>query len=177
MIHSSSNNRRISKMYELFVFLILTLLLVGNVLGQERKNYMLGEGKRLEMVVHIIGEVKRPGEYRVADNTNIVELLSKAGGPTQFSNLGSVIITRIEHELSANNHNGTARLTKGNRIIKYNVSNYLKSNNAIPPPKLKPGDIVLVPRNSWHRWRNTFTILRDLSMIASLYFLYLRATK
>ncbi|MFQ5823647.1 MAG: polysaccharide biosynthesis/export family protein [bacterium] len=177
MINSNSNHYRITKRSKIFVILLLPVLLIGQVIGQEKEKYILGEDRKLEIVVHIIGEVRRPGEYIVLDNTNLIELLSKAGGPTEFSNLSSVTITRIDHELFTNNHNGTTRLKKGNRNINYNINDYLKSKNAIPPPKLKPGDIVLIPRNSWHKWRYTFRIIRDLSVIASVYLLYLRASR
>ncbi|MFQ5605361.1 MAG: polysaccharide biosynthesis/export family protein [bacterium] len=129
------------------------------------------------MIVHIIGEVKRPGEYRVDDNTNIMELISKAGGPTEFSNLNSVSITRVDFDVSTNGKNGYSHIKKGNKIIKYNVHDYLTKSYKALPPILKPGDIILIPRNSWHKWRNAFTIVRDLSVIASVYFLYLRSTK
>ncbi|NIR70384.1 hypothetical protein GWO43_11215, partial [candidate division KSB1 bacterium] len=152
---------------------LFLFLLHDDVSGQEKEKYILGEEGQLEMVVHIIGEVKRPGEYRVTDNTNLMELISKAGGPTEFSNLTSVSITRVDHGLMAN---GNGKLLKEkNKIIKYNVKDYLKKGVDTQPPALKPGDIVLVPRNSWRAWRNAFTVIRDLSVIASVYFLYRRS--
>src|SRR5688572_8546323 len=48
--------------------------------------YILGAESRLEIVVHVLGEVERPGEYRVTDETDVLELISKAGGPTRFAN-------------------------------------------------------------------------------------------
>ncbi len=142
--------------------------------AQERDQYIMGESGRLEMVVYIIGEVKRPGEYQVPDNTNLLELISKAGGQTEFSNLGAVTITRLAHNVAANGANGNGRLHTKNRIIRYDVKAYLSKSVDNPPPVLKPGDTVLIPRNNWHKWRTAFTIIRDLSVIASVYLLYLR---
>jgi protein involved in polysaccharide export with SLBB domain len=151
--------------------------MVVNASGQDRAKYLVGADGQLEMIVHIIGEIRQPGEYRVPDTTTLMELISKAQGPTEYSNLGGVTITRIEHELQGNGHNDVGRLKKGNKVIKYDVNDYLKKGSEVPPPVLKPGDVILVPRNNWHRWRNTFTILRDLSVIASLYWLVERATR
>jgi hypothetical protein len=62
--------------------------------AQDRPNYIVGEPQGLEMLVHIVGEVQRPGEYRVRDRTNLLELFSKAGGPTEFSKMSTVTIRR-----------------------------------------------------------------------------------
>src|SRR5574337_1129678 len=61
--------------------------------AQERDRYILGEQKQLEILVHILGQVQKPGEYRVPDGTNVLELLSKAGGPTEYSDLSEVVLT------------------------------------------------------------------------------------
>jgi len=163
------------KLIVLFRYFIISLAFIGNVSGQEKEKYILGEAQKLEIIVHIIGEVQKPGEYRVLDNTNVLELLSKSGGPTEFSNLSSVTIVRVGLDYFANN--GSADLNSAKRIIRVNLNDYLKKPTATPPTKLQPGDVVIVPRNSWHKWRYVFTVMRDISVVVSVYFLYLRATK
>lgn len=145
-------------------------------LAQDRGDYSLGEENRLEMVVHIIGEVQKPGKYRVRDDTNLIELLSEAGGPTEFSNLSAVTIIHVESDSLANGQDGTKH-NNGTRILKYNINKYLNEESAWSAPILEPGDVVLVPKNKWGTWRNLATIVRDVSVVASAYFLYLRATR
>src|SRR5574341_90421 len=145
-------------------------------LAQERGDYSQGEDNRLEIVVHIIGEVKKPGKYRVRDDTNLIELLSEAGGPTEFSNLSTVTITHVKSDSSANGQEVTNR-HKAARVIRDNINEYLKEENALSAPILEPGDVVLVPKNKWSSWRSISTIARDISVVASAYFLYLRATR
>lgn len=175
-------NIRMTLLQRLFITSILSLIWAGALVAQARDSYLTGGNGQLEMIVHIIGEIKKPGEFQVVDTTNLMELISKAAGPTEFSNLGSVSITRSYREVQTNGHsgkngkNGYSRSLRGKRIIKFNVKQYLETGK-IPPPTLKPGDIVLVPRNNWRKWRNAFTIVRDLSVLASAYFLYLRATR
>ncbi len=161
------------------VILILCLLIFasfgGEVFSQNLDKYKFNENHELELVVHIMGEVKKPGEYTVSDKTDVAELLAKAGGPTEFSNLKSVFITRVEQ--SMDNIDGQQQFKIKKSVIKVNLDGYLKHQKIVEVPKLVPGDIVLIPRNSWHKWRHVFTIVRDVSVVASAYFLYLRATK
>lgn len=130
------------------------------------------------MMVHIIGEVQKPGEYRVGDQTDLLQLLSKAGGPTPFSRLSSVTVRRLAPEPTA--VAGQMAVTLANRtphseIFHVNLERVMHDQSAMPPPILKPGDVVLVPKNAWHQWKDIAAVGRDLSFIASAYFLYLRA--
>ena len=65
---------------------------VDHKLQIPKENYLIGEEQRLEIIVHVWGEVRQPGEKRVPDGTNILEVISKAGGPTEFSNLSKVLL-------------------------------------------------------------------------------------
>ncbi len=160
----------------------LGALLVAGILpagarAQQRDDYLLGEERRLEMVVHVLGEVTRPGEYRVADDTNVLELLSKAGGGTQLSRMSEVTITRMTSEPenlasaseSAIAHGGV----KAQRVYRVNVEDILQGKSA-EIPNLRPGDVVMVPRNSMSTWRTTAAVLRDLSIVFTTYLLAVR---
>lgn len=140
------------------------LLLASSAGAQEPGGYIVGEQRTLEMVVSVWGEVLRPGEYRVSDATDVLQLLSKAGGPTEFAKLSGVTITH-------------APGTGGDkpRIEKVAIDQYLHWAKATAPPRLEPGDVVVVPRNAFSKWKQVAGILRDLSIVASTYFLYRRA--
>lgn len=168
---------RIGKRGLAFCFLGLNLLFLSASQSFGQESYLVGEDDpRLQIVVNIIGEVQKPGQYMVHDGTNIVELLAKAGGPSEFSSLSNVSISRIQRGVANGSENGNGRLATGNEIIKVNLEDYVKRSNTTEPPVLKPGDVVFVPRNSWSKWRNVATIVRDISVVASLYLLYLRVT-
>jgi polysaccharide export outer membrane protein len=135
--------------------------------AQERDRYILGESTRLEILVHIMGEVASPGEYRVPDNTNVLELISKAGGPTQFARLNSVAVKRgaaSSEKLSENQ----------GEVVWVNINDYLTKENARPVPVLQPGDVVTVRSNSWSTWKTVFGMARDVSVVVSMYILYYR---
>lgn len=161
--------------------MILALLVVG-VWYPPRSHaqddvYTHEDSRRLQIRVHIIGEVKEPGEYLVFDNTDVLELISKAGGPTEFGNLGRVRIRRgqppipIHEVLSNGSTNGDQSAEK---LLHADLAAYLNAQTDAPPPVLRPGDVVTVPSNSWRMWRRMFSMVRDIAVVASVYLLYLR---
>jgi len=156
----------------LFLFLVSILIMNVSIFAQDR--YLLGQEEQLQIVVYVLGEISKPGEYQVADNTNLVELLSRAGGATEFSNLGSVVITRVKSPASEKFSESEPPQNVDKEIIQFNVSEYIKSKNGPLPPILKPGDVIFVSRNKWYTWRTVAAVMRDLAVVASAYFLYLR---
>jgi len=156
-----------------FSYILFSVFCLTNFsFAQDNQDYILGEEQKLEMIVHIFGEVKKPGEYRVNDKTDVLELISKAGGPSEFSNLGDTRLTRVNNYTSKlKNGNGTY----GKKVIELDLEDYLKGKKDMSIPVLLPGDIVYVPRNTWYRWRNIVSVARDISVVASVYWLYVRA--
>lgn len=152
---------------------------VSGTHAQDRDRYVLGEEKQLEIVVHILGEVQKPGEYSVPDGTNVMELLSRAGGPTEFANLSKVSVT---HTLSCGEwaqHGGeiTVPGTDGPRVVRVNLKAYLHDANPQAVPFLHPGDVVSIAANGRSTWKFAAGIVRDLSVVATAYFLGVRAYK
>ena len=157
------------------VLLLAACLWPAISLAQQRTGYLPGDHQGLEMMVHIIGEVQKPGEYRVPDQTDLLELLSKAGGPTQFSRLSAVSVRRVPGGRPfAVTPGGTAPRAQ---IILVNIEEILHKQGAAPPPVLQPGDVVFVPMNSWSTWKNVAAVIRDVSVIGSAYYFYSRATR
>ena len=138
--------------------------------AQSKESYILSSEKRLEIKVHVLGEVANPGEYQVPDDTNVLELISKAGGPTEFANVRSIIIKR-QPVASVQTASGKEQRQQ---VLKVDIDSYLLSEKAPPMPTLCPGDVVAVPRNKLHRWKTVFSMVRDVSVVASAYLLYVR---
>lgn len=174
----------------------LILLITASAMAQQKSktsDYLLGDEEKLEMVVAIWGEVKKPGEYRVDYNTNIIELISIAGGPSQDANLSKVQLTRQATEWSISpatlesiikdsggdkikNEELKRRFDAASRkIVYYNVDKYLSDQKMLmPPPILQPGDVVHVRKNSWVHWRELITVIHEVALIASVYVWFLR---
>ena len=162
---------------------------------QPFSNYVLDNEDELKMVVHIWGEVQKPGEYVVPYETNILELISKAGGPTQYANLSKVRLTRDSENLNLTQNalkslvsdSRTGKMSQeelerslkthyGRRIQIYSVKDYLQNKNALNPPfVLKPGDVVYIATNGWYKWREIVRVAHEVAVIASVYVWYLRS--
>jgi hypothetical protein len=181
-----------------FLFLVLTATIVNPLHAQPQdtsktSEYLLGSEERLEMVVAIWGEVKLPGKYRVPYDTNVVELISIAGGPTPNAKLSRVQITGKASQWATNTEAiesvvkdsseplGPEELkrrleTVSRKILVYNVSKYLSDHKMVtPPPILQPGDVVNIRTRAWYQWRETIRVIHEVALIASIYAWYLRA--
>jgi len=143
------------------------------VAAQEPESYVRGERKRLQIQVSVLGEVRTPGEYSVPDDTDVLGLLAKAGGPSEFGDLSAVHLT---HQLTIAPP-GTVTAAQGaqssHEIV--DVKAYLAGMPGTAPVVLRPGDVVIVRRNSWSKWRTFAAVMRDLSVVASAVFLGIRA--
>ena len=138
--------------------------------ASERGRYILGGEKKLEMLVHILGQVQRPGEYQVPDGTNVLELISKAGGPTEFASMDGIQVTH-----AALGSTTASVAMAGPRVVTLNLDAFLASTAPRELPALQPGDVVKVPPNAKATWKFIAGILRDLAVVATAYFLGVRA--
>lgn len=174
---------------------IITIFVVFPVLSQENKeprmqiakeNYLIGEEKNLEIIVHIWGEVRLPGEKRVPDGTNILELISKAGGPSEFSNLSKVILFSNQklvmspaEKANLNNNQDKFILNdleelQQNGKVEIDITKYLDNGKSQYLPRLLPGDVVHVTRNVWHKWQTFIRIASQVAIIAQVWYWYSR---
>ena len=170
--------------FTLLSFPITTLAQQGIIDGDQ---YQIGPDEKLLIRVHIFGEVKSPGEYLVPDKTNLLELISKAGGPTEFSNLRKVKITRglsVEYLLkgdqlahaSSNYNNAITNKKFRKRVIKINLNKFLDDEDySASIPTLRPGDVIRVGRNRLFTWQNTIRVVSQLAIIAQVWYWYSRA--
>jgi len=162
----------------LFIFLISTGFSQHDVLSRDQ--YQIGDDERLMITVHIFGEIQKPGEYIVPDNTNILELISKAGGPTEFSNLSKIKVTRglvsIDDIQKALKMSAKKRKPVMKQVIKINLKRMLDNERSMSTlPTLKPGDVVRVGRNAWFAWQTVIRIISQLAIIVQVWYWYNRS--
>ena len=137
------------------------LLVYGIALGQEQgkeEKYYLGTEKELMIRVHIWGEVRNAGEYLVPDGSTVLDLISKAGGPTEYASLKKVMITHVK--------------PKSPRYIHIDLKAYLEKEQYGAPDVLLPGDVVRVPSNRWFKWNRLSRIAANIATIASAVYWY-----
>ena len=84
------------------------------------------------MTVNLWGEVPQQGVYIIPTNTDIIQLISFAGGPKDRSNLEEVLLYR-----SSPKKDQKTRL-----LLKINVRDILEGRSPVFP--LMPGDMVVI---------------------------------
>lgn len=147
----------------------------------ERKNqYLMGDESQLQVIVHIWGEVNRPGQYLVPDGTNILQLISLAGGPTEFSNLRTVRVTRdffstTNDSITDKNSNIEKRVILSNKqLFEIDLKKYLKTKKSKSLLILKPGDVVKIEKNMFAKWQSLMRVLSQMAIIVQAVYFYSR---
>ena len=79
----------------------------------------------------IMGEVARPGTYFINGPTNILQLISLAGGFRDFAATDKISVIRQENGKTVK--------------LKFNYRDFVKGKNLDQNTQIKPGDIVVVP--------------------------------
>jgi len=153
-----------------------------------KDNYLIGEEKNLEIIVHIWGEVRQAGEKRVPDGTNILDLISKAGGPTEFSNLANVVLyskqnpqfstdetSYVDDGLDRFIQKDLEKLHKTGKA-EIDINKYLDKGKAQYLPRLLPGDVVHVKRNVWYKWQTFIRVISQIAIVAQVWYWYNRSS-
>jgi len=151
--------------------LFVGMLLIASVLGATKvlhaqtypsggaAYYYFARPGDLTMLVSIWGTVRFPGQYEVAQTTDLGQLLSLAGGPVLVS------------EQSGSEHRVTVRISRqfdeGRRVVYEALYDSLVVSPE-PFPRLQEGDVVTVEATIHHRfnWRDAITIVGVLATLA-----------
>jgi hypothetical protein len=124
--------------------------------GRAAQYYVqLGPETGLQINVHIWGQVLKPGLYVVPAKTDLIALVSYAGGPTINANLKAVKVVR-----------GSG---KESDIVKVNVKEFMETGDISLIPILLPGDTVIIPASNWHAIARIATFVSQLTIIVYTY--------
>ena len=168
----------------LFRLLIFSLLLssvviaqdselqVGSNTAQLRQNqgafYDYSDPTSLNIKVSVWGFVKFPGKYIIPVESNVYDLLSYAGGPTEDAHLDDLRIFKSTGDSSRS-------------MIKFNYNDLLWDENLKEfknAPGLDAGDILLVPGSERLYFKDYLQLsLSVFSALISLSILILNITK
>ncbi|MDD5087490.1 MAG: hypothetical protein PHI18_01660 [bacterium] len=125
----------------------------------EGNQYYLGEANELLMRVNIWGRVEHPGQYYVPATTDLITLLSAAGGPTARSRISDVRVVRGDP------------LGQG-EVIQVNVKRFLKTGDRRLIPDLKPEDTVIVSATTWQLATEILQSGGAVALLANAYFFF-----
>lgn len=105
--------------------------------------------------VQIWGQVNKPGRYRVPVTTDVVGLISYAGGPTEDAALSRVKLVRGSY--------GTGQ------TIKVNVSRYNSKADKSAVPMMEQGDVLVVPSTLYHKLMRAASFLSQAAVVVTAY--------
>ncbi len=150
-----------------------------SLLNQERTPgrgalYFLTPDDELAIRVNVWGFVAKPGQYVVPKNTNLISMISYAGGPIQDAKLKSVRIIR-DHSMKL------AQLTlkspdldndesKKKDVLVVNVKKYLDNGDESKIPQLMPGDTVVVSGSKFQSFSRVLDFAAKILIITQIYF-------
>jgi hypothetical protein len=100
---------------------------------------------------YVWGQVRTPGAYNLGASPDLVELLSAAGGPTEYADTRHVVLIRATTQQRVN----------------INLKKMLFSGQVI---SLSPGDVVLVPNSAWYSVQQYLSVTTTLVSVATLIF-------
>ena len=148
-----------------FLLIVLSLLFVNSMLGfsQDQKyprgaQYFLGTDDQLLIKVNIWGFVAKPGQYLVPSDTDLISLISFAGGPRDGAKLSSIKIIRAKDSDKAKD-----------TILDINVKKYIKSGEESLIPQLQPGDTIIISGSKWYHFSNFLGFVTKLATLIQIY--------
>ncbi|MBD3376110.1 hypothetical protein GF406_13830 [candidate division KSB1 bacterium] len=120
--------------------------------------YFLGSEDQILMAVNVWGFVNRPGQYMVPYDTDLISLLSYAGGPREEAKVTSIRVVR-----------GVGQKEEDERVFEIDVKKFLETGTAELIPTLKPGDTVVVSGTTFHFVSRFFDFAWRIAAIVQVY--------
>lgn len=157
-------NRKILPLFYVLSFVFFFLFPDSLAWAQERiqyptrsqaSQYYLGTADEIVVPINIWGFVKNPGQYMVPNNTDLISLLSYAGGPVEGAKVSKIRIVRSDQQIK-------------NKVLTINVRKYLETGDTRLIPLLKPGDTVVVKGTTFHWIQRFFSFLASFAVFAQI---------
>ncbi len=155
-----------------FVLLSFTLLspafaqvdqlsMATRVMSGRSVNYYYAKPGDITITVSIWGFVQRPGLYEIASSTDLINLISLAGGPNTYAKLNDVEVVR-----TTKRDDGTYARHK----FKVDLSKLVQLKD--DQIQLKPGDVIYVNHTSWYTVKEAFSVASSVGILmTSIYYL------
>lgn len=156
-------------MKKIVIFVCLIVLLTLSLAAQQtQQNYQSANNssaymysgtitgaEQLKIYAYVWGQVRKPGLYIVPDDTDLLTILSLAGGPTETAKLSQIKIIRP-----------TAGKEK---VFLVNLKKYMETGNEKMIPVLKPGDTIVVSGTVFYGFTKITDFISKVAVILSVY--------
>lgn len=117
--------------------------------------YYIAKPGELTMQINVWGFVQKPGRYEVASSTDLIQLISLAGGPAEYANMDEVRISRLQSsDETLMWTDFLVNLTDLEKLGKQDVT-------------LRPGDTIVVDHTMWLTIRDLFSVITTAAIITT----------
>ncbi len=117
--------------------------------------YYVARPNEMTMQVNIWGYVVQPGRYEVSTGTDLIQLLSYAGGPTNDADIENVKVIRV---IRRDGQIAT-------RELKFNMRKLDRMDEA--KLELQPGDTIYMDHTSWVTWRDVVSVVTTAAIVTA----------
>ncbi|MEK7728579.1 MAG: SLBB domain-containing protein [candidate division KSB1 bacterium] len=151
--------------------------------------YFLGDEDELLMRVNIWGFVRKPGQYMVPTDTDLISLISFAGGPVEQAKVKAIKIVRI-NDVALNSTSANPGASRGvnqshaalgtnlaeknkaepARVLQVDVKEYLKTGDRNLIPALQPGDTIVVEGSAFNTVNKVLDFASKIAVFGQIYF-------
>jgi len=115
-------------------------------------DYNTDESGNVYMYINVIGHVKAPGTFLIYEGTNLLTILSAAGGPLPGAKLNNITIYR-----------------DGDSMIRLDLDKYLDTGKKLDI-NFKPNDTIYVKQTLGSFLLSNTTILNSILSMINIYF-------
>lgn len=128
--------------------------------------YYLGDRDQILININVWGYVQKPGQYLVPRKTDLISLISFAGGPREGANLSEVTIVRAGR---IETDTGTGQNGKDGKvpILTVDIKHSLQSGEVSKIPLLQAGDTVMLSESGGSKFQKFLGFNSILSVIAA----------
>lgn len=118
--------------------------------------YYVSKPGELTMEVNVWGAVHSPGRYEVGTSTDLIQLLSYAGGPTADASFSDVRVIRIMQGGAGSEHR-----------LEYTVDLDDPSGSSPAELMLRPGDTILIDTSGWVTTRDLLQVVIAAALVVT----------
>lgn len=129
--------------------------------GMPQDTYFTDSMGNILMYVNVLGEVYKPGQHIVRQDSDISSVLSLVGGPKEDANLKKAKLLRYKPD------------EDGRQTYPVNLDNYFEEGDRSEFVELKPNDTLVIPED---KGLDTNMVLRIAALIVSAASVYAIAT-
>lgn len=131
--------------------------------------FVFGSSEGVNIEVSLWGYVSKPGLYKIPHTTDLVSLISLAGGPRENARLDDVRIIRLVNNSEDNKME--------ERIIRVNLEEFIEKGDRSVIPILKPGDVVVMTGSAYTVFVNFMSVVRDVALVLNTVLLVYQLSK